>query len=82
VIHRELTVNSEQFSLLEGELARLLNQKDDVRLQRLRLHDILLWTDETGQRDWAATRARDGRKAGIPRQPRMTRKLRRCRTST
>ena len=58
VIHRELTANAEQFSLLEDELARHLNQDDDVRLERLRLHDILLWTDKTEQREWAAAQGR------------------------
>ena len=58
VIHREMTANAEQFSLLEDELARLLNQDDDARLERLRLHDILLWTDKTDQREWAAAQGR------------------------
>jgi hypothetical protein len=59
VIHRELTRNAEQFTRLESALDELLTGTDDVRLERLRLHDILLWTDKTGQRDWAAAEGRD-----------------------
>ncbi len=38
VVHRELTANAAAFARLETELA-----SRDVRLTRLRLHDILLW---------------------------------------
>jgi hypothetical protein len=38
VVHRELTANAAAFQRLEGEL-----ENHDVRLTRLRLHDVLLW---------------------------------------
>ncbi len=38
VVHRELTANAADFARLEDELAAR-----DVRLTRLRLHDVLLW---------------------------------------
>jgi hypothetical protein len=43
VVHRELSENEVQFSALEQAFATLVNGKDDVPLQRLRLHDVLLW---------------------------------------
>jgi hypothetical protein len=58
VIHRELSRNVEQFDRLEAGLARLLTRSDDVRLERLRLHDILLWLDVTRQRQVAADAGR------------------------
>ncbi|SFE54118.1 DUF6308 family protein [Blastococcus tunisiensis] len=42
VIHRELGANAAAFGRLEGELAAL-----DLRLGRLRLHDVLLWLSGT-----------------------------------
>jgi len=58
VIHRELTENAESFDALESALNELLAWKDGVRLERLRLHDILLWLDVTEQRSWAAEEGR------------------------
>lgn len=43
VIHRELRANAEAFAALESTLAALLVQDGDVRLTRLRLHDVLVW---------------------------------------
>ena len=54
VIHRELNRNAEQFGALEAALAQVLVEKDDVLLERLRLHDILLWLDVTRRRQDAA----------------------------
>jgi hypothetical protein len=43
VIRRELRANAEAFAALESTLAALLVQDGDVRLTRLRLHDVLVW---------------------------------------
>ena len=53
VIHRELTSNAAQFDHLEKTLADLLARPDDVRLERLRLHDVLLWLTATSKWDLA-----------------------------
>jgi hypothetical protein len=50
VIHAELTANADQFAALETTFAELVNGAVDVPLQRLRLHDILLWLVAT--RNW------------------------------
>lgn len=59
VIHRELTSNAEQFAALEASLATLLNQPDDAPLERLRLHDILLWLTATSKWDRAGRGGRE-----------------------
>lgn len=58
VLHRELDANADQFALLEATLVGLLRQPGDVPLWRLRLHDILLWLEASGQRPWAAEQGR------------------------
>lgn len=58
VIHREPSRNAVQFTQLETELTRLLKRSDDIRLERLRVHDILLWLDVTVQRQKAGEAGR------------------------
>ena len=43
VIHRELRANAAAFTALEDTLAGLLVEDGDIRLTRLRLHDVLVW---------------------------------------
>ena len=44
VVHRQLRANAAEFAALERTFAELMNEAEgDVRLTRLRLHDILLW---------------------------------------
>jgi hypothetical protein len=58
VVHRELRENKVQFSALEQAFATLVNDKNDVPLQRLRLHDILLWLIATKKWERAVTAGR------------------------
>ena len=44
VVHGELRNNEEQFTALEQTFQSLVNAPGDVLLERLRLHDILLWS--------------------------------------
>ncbi|MGY1827030.1 DUF6308 family protein [Blastococcus sp. SYSU DS0541] len=55
VVHRELTANREQFDALERAFARLADGAEDVALTRLRLHDILLWLQASGNWGHAVT---------------------------
>lgn len=48
VIHRELQGNEVAFDRLETALGDRLTRDTDVPLERLRLHDILLWLHATG----------------------------------
>lgn len=43
-IHSDLTSQADAWSYLEAEFAAVAGSRGDVPLQRLRLHDILLWT--------------------------------------
>jgi hypothetical protein len=52
-VHAELTENARALAALEGALSSLLNRPEDARLQRLRLHDVLLWLTATRKWDLA-----------------------------
>jgi hypothetical protein len=54
-IHRDLTATPDGWTELERAFANEAVGRDDVSLTRLRLHDILLWTDTVDQ--WDACRA-------------------------
>lgn len=58
VVHRELTRNEEQFGALERTFAELATEDHDVRLTRLRLHDVLLWLTASGRWRHAVERGR------------------------
>jgi hypothetical protein len=59
VLHQELNVNREQFARLEEWFAALVNASGDVPLNRLRLHDILLWLKATRRWEYAVARGRE-----------------------
>lgn len=50
-IHQELHEHANEFQHLEEWFASLAHEQGDVRLTRLRIHDILLWGHEHGDRD-------------------------------
>lgn len=52
-IHDDLTTAADAWSCLEGELAERLRSTRLPTPERLRLHDILLWTRATGRREAA-----------------------------
>ena len=52
-IHKELTHQTGEFTQLEGWFEGLAASHDGVALQRLRLHDILLWLCRSGELDEA-----------------------------
>jgi hypothetical protein len=58
VVHRELTTNRTQFAALERTVNVLLDGPNDVPLNRLRLHDVLLWLVATGNFGLAESRGR------------------------
>jgi hypothetical protein len=58
-IHEDLTEQEEEWSSLEGWFSALSTEHDGVPLYRLRLHDILLWSDAAGWRDVAAGAGED-----------------------
>jgi hypothetical protein len=49
-LHEELTLQACQFTYLEKWFAALAINHGGVHLTRLRIHDVLLWADVTGQR--------------------------------
>jgi hypothetical protein len=49
-IHAELTSQVDEFKHLEQWFAGQAIERGGVLLTRLRIHDILLWADVTGQR--------------------------------
>lgn len=53
-IHDDLVAMPDVWTELEERFAAEAERRDGVRLTRLRLHDILVWTDATG--DWDAAR--------------------------
>ena len=53
-IHDDLVATPDAWAELEEQFAAEARRRDGVRLTRLRLHDILVWTDTTGA--WDAAR--------------------------
>ncbi len=58
-IHDDLNANPAGWRHLESQIAKLADERGLVALTRLRLHDILLWTQVTGQDETARRLGQD-----------------------